>query len=367
MLVPSESPELDKRQWPCASERGVRFVRLYEPWFTRFWVHFQRLPLGFIKAAGWPFPMPLWLKQQIASVDTVLAIGGDNYSLDYRLPSLWMGLDGYAMRAGKKTYLWGASVGPFEREPHFVGAVRQHLARFTGIVVRESVSFSYLTNTLGLTNVSQAPDPAFVLEPEPYDVSSFWPAHRGAGVLGLNVSPLLEQYTKGVVDILNETEAFVRHAVKKMGFGVLFIPHVVPLNGDVKNNDAVYMKRIKERVSDLAGAVRITPSNLNAAQLKSVISKTKFFIGARTHATIAALSSGVPTCSIAYSVKARGINRDIFGSESMVLPTTNLCRQALIRQIEHLLKNEIGMREHLLVKIPRMKQSVLDAAARIAV
>jgi colanic acid/amylovoran biosynthesis protein len=55
------------------------------------------------------------------------------------------------------------------------------------------------------------------------------------------------------------------------------------------------------------------PHQFNASQIKYVISNLRFFIGARTRATIAALSSGIPTVSIAYGVKAKGINKDLFG------------------------------------------------------
>jgi colanic acid/amylovoran biosynthesis protein len=365
MLVPSESMQLDEKQWPRSRESGVRFVRVYEPWFTRFWIHFQRTPVGAIKRAGWPFSMPQWFKKQIASVDAVLAIGGDNYSLDYRLPSLWMGVDGCAMALGKKTYLWGASVGPFEREPDFVECIRKHLARFTGIVVRESSSFAYLTEGLGLSNVRKAPDPAFALEPEPLDVSTFWPTPGPQGVLGLNVSPLLERYTGGEADIITETEQFVRHAVTECGFGVLLVPHVVPLTGRTKNNDFVYMSNIARRVGDFGGAVRIAPPELNAAQIKTVISKVNYFIGARTHATIAALSSGIPTVSIAYSVKARGINRDIFGDESLVLPCNKCNRHTLASHLSKLRANEETIRMRLNSIVPQFKEAVLHAASVI--
>jgi colanic acid/amylovoran biosynthesis protein len=51
----------------------------------------------------------------------------------------------------------------------------------------------------------------------------------------------------------------------------------------------------------------------------------EMFVGARTHATIAAYSSCVPTLVVGYSVKARGIARDIFGSEeNMVIPVQSL-------------------------------------------
>src|SRR3546814_9536127 len=93
----------------------------------------QRIPLGLLKRSGWPFPFPRWLKEQIKSVDAVIAVGGDNYSLDYRLPSLTMGIDRLAMDLGRPVFLWGASVGPFEAEPHFVPAIRHHLMRMSGI------------------------------------------------------------------------------------------------------------------------------------------------------------------------------------------------------------------------------------------
>ena len=63
----------------------------------------------------------------------------------------------------------------------------------------------------------------------------------------------------------------------------------------------------------------------NCMQLKDIISHCEFFIGARTHATIAAYSTGIPTLVVGYSVKARGIARDLFGTEEgYVLPVQSL-------------------------------------------
>lgn len=65
--------------------------------------------------------------------------------------------------------------------------------------------------------------------------------------------------------------------------------------------------------------------DMPARKIKYVISKCRMFIGARTHATIAAYSSCVPTLVVGYSVKARGIARDLFGTEDhYVLPVQNL-------------------------------------------
>ena len=364
VLVPSDDIERDGRQWPGAAQQGVQFVEAYVPGYTRFWVHSQRLPLKFLKQAGWPFPFPKVFREQMKSVDAVLSVGGDNYSLDYRLPSLLMGVDRLAMDLGKPVFIWGASVGPFEAEPYFVPTIRNHLSKATMIAARESLTYDYLTKTLKLTNVIRMADPAFTLAKAPVDVSAFWPQNSPSGTVGLNVSPLIERYKTHDQDLRAETIQFIREAVAK-GFSVLLVPHVIPLEGAAKNNDATYMTRMLAEVQDLGESVSIMPPNLNASQIKQVISQLRFFIGARTHATIAALSSGVPTLSIAYSVKAKGINQDLFGDMPIVLPTPDLSATTLMAGLDYLRTNETELKAILDRKLPQLRERVASAAQGI--
>lgn len=365
VLVPSVDIERDRAQWPEAAGQGVRFVRAYLPRAASYWVHLQRLPLPFLKRAGWPFPMPSWLKQQLAGVDAVLAVGGDNYSLDYRIPSPVMGVDKLAMDLGKPVILWGASVGPFDKEPGFVPAVTTHLSRMNFVAVRESASYQYLTQKLGLGNVVQMADPAFTLGRQTVDYERFWPRCPN-GVLGVNISSLIERYKRPGQELRAEVAEFIRRAVQQYDLGVLLVPHVHPLQGEHSGGDATYMADLLERVRDLGDRVTMMPHQLNAAQIKYVISQLRFFIGARTHATIAALSSGVPTVSIAYSVKARGINRDLFGNESAVLPTTEVSADSLQRGLDWLLREEQSLQATLAQRIPQLQDEAKQAAARVS-
>lgn len=365
VLVPSVDIERDRAQWPAAAREGVRFVRAYMPRFARYWVNFQRLPLAVLKRAGWPFPMPDWLKRQIACVDAVLAVGGDNYSLDYRIPSPVMGLDKLAMDMGKPVILWGASVGPFEREPRFVDCVRHHLTRMDLVAVRESASYAYLTQTLGLGNVVKMADPAFVLGKEAVDPATFWPA-GDRGVLGINVSSLIERYRRPGQDLRAEVAEFIRHAVNEHRLGILLVPHVDPSDSRQPGGDSAYMGRLFASLHDLGEAVRMMPHGLNAAQTKYVIARLRFLIGARTHATIAALSSGVPTVSVAYSIKARGINRDLFGNEDSVLQTSELSSRSLRRSLEWLLRQEESLKATLNRRVPELQDEARRAAGAIS-
>ena len=364
VLVPSDDIERDSAQWPEAAEQGVEFVQAYMPLHTRYWVHFQRLPIPLLKRAGWPFPMPAWLKKQIASVDAVLAIGGDNYSLDYRLPSLIVGIDKLAMDMGKPVIIWGASVGPFEAVPSFVPVIREHLAGMSMIFVRENISYSYLTNILKLNNVVEMADPAFTLKKERVDVTPFWPKASENGVLGLNISPLIERYKKNGQNLRAETIQFIHDAVAE-GFSVLLVPHVIPLDGAQENNDAVYMDNMLSELKSLGSSVTMMPSHFNASQIKQVISQLQYFIGARTHATIAALSSGIPTLSIAYSVKAKGINKDLLGDMPVILPTPDLTAMSLMAGLEYLRNNEEQIKLRLQEKLPLWRERVETAAKEI--
>ena len=264
---------------------------------------------------------------------------------------------------GKPVYLWGASVGPFEREPHFVPAIRDHLKRMDQIMVRESVSFDYLRNTLGLNNVVQMVDPAFTLAKQDVVCSGFWPKDGGNGVVGLNVSPLIERYKKPGQDFVAEVAGFARQAVTKLGYGVLLVPHVIPLDGSPRNNDAHYLAQILSSCSDLGSQIKMMPPTFNASQIKHVISQLRFFVGARTHATIAALSSGVPTISISYSVKARGINRDLFGNEDVVLPTFAVGKMSLLEKLGFLNEHDAELRQLLAERMPIYAEKVYQSAA----
>lgn len=92
----------------------------------------------------------------------------------------------------------------------------------------------------------------------------------------------------------------------------------------------------------------------NCMELKGIISRCRFFIGARTHATIAAYSTGVPTLVVGYSVKARGIARDLFGTEEgYVLPVQQLKESdELTRAFIKLYEKRESIQTHLKTILP---------------
>lgn len=183
------------------------------------------------------------------------------------------------------------------------------------------------------------------------------------------MSPLLLRYRPAgepADRLLDEIAGFVRYAVVERGLGVLLVPHVIPHDGTVKDNDAAFMAQLLPRLNDLGNRVQLMDERLNAAQIKHVIAQCRFFIGSRTHSTIAALSSGVPTISIAYSVKAKGINHDLFGHNRYVLDTLEVSRESLTERLTRLWNEESDLRSLLVSTTEAMGKRAREALRRLA-
>ncbi len=113
--------------------------------------------------------------------------------------------------------------------------------------------------------------------------------------------------------------------------------------------------------------VLMLPGGLNAPQTKGYISRCRFFVCARTHASIAAYSTGVPTLVLGYSVKARGIARDLFGEETgLVLPVQELSdARQLIDLFDGMREREGDLRARLASRMPDVLRGTEEAAHEI--
>jgi len=254
------------------------------------------------------------------------------------------------MQCGIPFIIWGASIGPFTRDPKLEAEMVTFLKKVDLITARESLTYDYL-RSLGIEeNVVRVWDPAFALMPERYSGPEASFVESG-DVLGLNVSGLVARwFHDGNLDLMvDEVGAFVEKAAGE-GQKVLLVPHVTFRGEDIGKNDEEVLQMVLDKVKNNAGRVRLLPGTMPSRQIKWVISKCRYFIGARTHSTIAAISSGVPTVAIAYSVKARGIWRDVFGDESLVLPTNQMSVGSLYAKYDELRRREKELRDHLAEK-----------------
>lgn len=264
-----------------------------------------------------------------------LSIGGDNYCYD-RGVETFSKLRARLARGGSTVILWGCSIEPALLED---GAFVGDLARYRMIFARESITYEALRGK-GLGNVALYPDPAFALEERLYP--GFGAERRNA--VGINLSPMAEG-REGKAGIVRENYArLIRHILDDTDMEVLLIPHVV---GEY-NDDRVPLARLAAEFRDCGGRVSMVADG-GCRELKYAVARCRFFVGARTHAVIAAYSSRVPALALGYSVKARGIARDVFGDERrFVLPAQSLAEpDEMARAFDRLREEEGEVRARL--------------------
>jgi colanic acid/amylovoran biosynthesis protein len=288
-------------------------------------------------------------------MDACFSIGGDNYCSD-KLYYLYA-IDNAVKKNGSKLVLWGCSIEP--RDILNDKEMCKDLALFDLITTRESITYNALIKAGINKNVYLHADPGFIMEKEIVPFPNGWPEGK---IVGINLSPYVLKYQGENSNLMDSSIALVQHILDNPSYNVVLIPHVTQPN----NNDWEILKILYDKFKKTE-RILLVGQEYNSPQIKYLISNCKLFIGARTHATIAAYSTCVPTLALGYSVKAKGIARDIFGSEEgLVLPIQEIeDEQQLIKAFDLLCEREDKLRECLINYMPRYIQSAWNAGEHV--
>ena len=242
---------------------------------------------------------------------------------------------------GCKTVLLGCSLEEnlFD-DPEFL----EDMGRYDYISARESMTYEMLQKA-GLKKIGLTPDSAFLLNTEKLPLCKGFVEGK---TVGINLSPLVvrKEVENGIV-----FENFVRliqYILDNTDCSVALIPHVVWQN----NDDRTVLKQLYQVINCPDRVILI--EDHNCMQLKGFISRCRFFVGARTHATIAAYSSCVPTLVLGYSVKSRGIAKDLFGTdENYVIPVETLkSPETMSNAFQWMMDHETEIRDRLTSVMP---------------
>lgn len=239
--------------------------------------------------------------------DVYISVGGDNYC--YGDGHFSLAIDRELRRLGKKTVLWGCSID----DKCLTEDKLEDLKQFDLIVARETITYKSLMEHGIDKNTVLYPDSAFTLNVND-DMEKKFPV--APHTIGLNISDLINDYAGNGKNIAKTAAiGLISHILNDTDMNIVLIPHVTRKH----RSDVVFLENILSEFN--SDRITMVDGTHSASEYKSVISRCEMFIGARTHATIAAYSTCVPTLVIGYSVKSIGIATDIFGTDKgLVLP-----------------------------------------------
>lgn len=283
---------------------------------------------------------------RIDRADAVLDVsGGDSFSDIY-------GMDRFrtvawpkrlAVLRGRPLVLLPQTYGPFHGEKARTAAATL-IRRSAMAWARDPDSFAALGELLGPdlnpARHREGVDVAFALAPRRLDEPthgelSAWLDAAPGPVAGINVSGLmfLAESSARFGLTANGWEVVRRlceRILDEPDTRIILVPHVRGRGGPDDDNEAI--ARLHATLAQTHGDRVVVAPPGDPHQTKWVIARTSWFCGMRMHATIAALSSGVPAANVAYSQKARGVFATV-GQERHVADARRLGDDELLGQL----------------------------------
>ena len=114
------------------------------------------------------------------------------------------------------------------------------------------------------------------------------------------------------------------------------------------------LKQLKDEFP-LEERINLVMATYDCEEIKYIISKCDLMIASRTHASIASYSLEIPTLVIGYSVKSKGIAKDIFGTDDkFVISYKDLTKENIINNLKRLLENKDSIKKTMKKVIPSM-------------
>ena len=161
------------------------------------------------------------------------------------------------------------------------------------VISRDQMSSDYIAKYTN-KNIIQGIDVAFIL---PYEKKKIKQERVNVGI---NISGLLwnkesKLNLKYKTDYQEYIDKLLKYLMNNEKYNIYIISHV--------KNDYIGAKEVCEKYKNL----NLVPAFKDALEAKSFISSMDCFIGSRMHATIAAISSGVPVIPVSYSRKFEGL------------------------------------------------------------
>lgn len=285
------------------------------------------------------------LLRRIKKDDIVPFTGGDMMCYD---DNELIYINNWLHQRGIKTVLWGCSMGPENQTKEKL----KTLNNFSLVYARESLTYEYF-KSLGLRNLCLLPDPAFILPAETCTLPHFF---EDSNMIGLNIS----NYVMGGITLDSrfgrEVISLISHIIEKTDMQIVLVPHVTWNDGYVNQDDRQMASIICEHLGHPDRLHILDIDKMNYCQIRYAISRCRMFIGARTHAVISAYSMCVPTVALGYSIKSRGIAKDIGLNEALVVNSKDFNDGILLKSFNYLVENEASIRQHLLSVMPEYKQ-----------
>lgn len=358
--VREQSRDLGAERISFRAQGAIGGLRLYRPENLTRAVAENRLGLSFN-------PITRTIRKASAVLDIS---GGDSFSDIYgkrRFTAVTQPKH-LALDAGTPLILMPQTYGPFNdpaRRDEAADIVRRSRLAFA----RDERSFRILLDLLGRdydpTRHMCGVDVAFALpisEPKAAERAAFlaWRNAQQGRMIGFNVSGLLFNTPDDAMrqfglktNFQSLALSFANRLLSETDASLLLMPHVLDRPGSHESDEVAVRAVAEELKSRFGDRIYVPKVADSATEAKWYISQCDWFTGARMHATIGALSSGVPALALAYSGKMHGVFESCGQGHSVVDLRSEVSEAAVLEAMFDSINQSNANREVLAATLPQ--------------
>jgi colanic acid/amylovoran biosynthesis protein len=242
----------------------------------------------------------------VGDCDVILDIGAGELSSDVYGPEIFYFVFCSRMAAlaqSKRVILSPQTFGPFKSE-FAQSLMMQTVRRSERTFTRDGESFLFLKDMGIVEGIEESIDLAFRLPFHSRPRISSSSIRFGLNVSGLLYSEAsLNRFSFGLrADYPSLINGIITTLMQRRDVSIVLVPHVVAEGSDQLLDDVWICQRLAKEFG-----LPMAPLFRSAVEAKSFISDLDILAGSRMHATIAALSSGVPVIPLGHTRKFTGI------------------------------------------------------------
>ena len=306
--------------------------------------------------------------QEYYNADVIISTGGDIFTEDYGLLSLFSHLSNLlpGILLNRPVVIYGESVGPFRNR--LGKAIAKFIFnRVNLITLRDEISSMHLQELCITTPpIYLTADSAFLLAPPPRwridEILLEEGINKNTPLIGMSVSKIISRYDVTCEDTKEKYHKYVNlmaqvvdYLIEMFDATIIFVPHVMEPWG---NDDRVVAKDILDNVKYKHRVISII-NEYTPEEFKGIIGECDLFIGARMHACISSTSMCVPTIALAYSHKTYGVIGGMLRQEKWICDISTIDFNSLIFKINEVWANREEIKKSLAERLKDVKEHAL--------
>lgn len=259
----------------------------------------------------------------INNYDCFMVLGGDDLSEYYSKEHVVYELFKINRIASKiPVFLIGQTIGPFtEWRKEYAADMLKPCHIFT----RDNLTYDYLTRELGISNVINSSDLAFLDLPNQneYDIQSLlkkFNLNKGEYVT-LVPSGSIKLYTNNYDNYIDNWVDIIEYLINNRGFKVTLLPHV--LRPEHASEKVVIEDIMRRMGSKYPKELIYIDDILFPLGARLVLGNGLFSISGRMHGAVSTFQMEKPSISLSYSVKYKGVIGQGLDCEDLIVEASN--------------------------------------------